>query len=613
LQPLQPGAVPFIYRVNAALQGGWLGGAPSQSPNMLSAAAPPQKTAEQVESLRAALRLRLSASSSNASKTQLQPNSSAGVRWPSDHAERAHNRSPPSSVVENVTMLSRAPASAMQLARDGRSSASAFLKTVKWMNDEDALRCCECNAAFTVFNRRHHCRVCGRLVDSRCCSKFYINNTIVNHSVGVASDIHRIVELVCYPCQKDIERGVPLEHAARNREGAWHSTRADGGPTRDLSELDQYSLHVRPGQPSSGTPASAESAISVDSEGRGHFVASGSPHTAWNPGVSCTHRQRRDAVCASPSLDTTSLHMQLSDLHHDAVHSASNDLLTRELPAKQGLQFGKNAGHRLPSRAFRDGVHPSGVQSEAARHDQFARARAVLDSIGEDCADAALVSLVAGQIYRDAFVEWAALSLGLPSHVAASAAAAAYRQTDEARQAAMHGSPKIPRAGVPRSLFPMLLLNLKLELQRQEIWLHAENSLGSKAFVKKLPKRMKGGSSAISESSLQREQGPYAWSNRTADHSRQGDLQVGNAVNEIESILQSTGFRREECHKVAAELASAGARDMRTVVQLLQQDNATLAKAGLHPSHVLRVLRNMAKQPVFAAEAPSFRLKLDDD
>lgn len=623
IDALHSGTVPFIFRVNAALKGGWLGGIRSESPKMLSAvtreAAPPQKTAQQVESLRNALRLRMTANSSNSSKPQLHPNSSAAVQPPSEHADRAHNRSPPSSGVKNVTVFPLAPASAIELAKDGHST-STFLKTVKWMNDEDAPRCCECNAAFTVFNRRHHCRVCGRLVDSRCCSKFYINNTIVNQSVGVASDFHRIVELVCYPCQKDIQRGVPLQHASRSRARAWHSTGtpAHGRPTRELSDSDEYSLNVRPGKPSSGTRASGEIAARVDSEG------GGSPNNAPEPGVRNILRQRREAVIASPLLDV-SLDMQLSDLHHDALHSASesqreihgasNDLPTRDLPPKQGPQFRKNGAQRLPSRAFRDDVHSSNI----ARQDQFTRAHALLDSVVEDCADAALVPLVADQIYHDAFVGWAETSLGLPSHVAASAAAAAYRQTDEVRKAAMHSFAKIPRAGVPRSLFPMLLLNLKLELQRQEICIHAENSLGSKALTKKpigkLPIRMKGGSSGIFESSLQREEGLYdAWSNRTANHSKQQeDLQVGIAVNEIESILQSTGFRGEECHKVAAELASAGARDMRTIVQLLQQDNTTLAKAGLQPSHVLRVLRNMAKQPVFAAEAPSFRLTLDDD
>ena len=88
---------------------------------------------------------------------------------------------------------------------------------------------------------------------------------------------------------------------------------------------------------------------------------------------------------------------------------------------------------------------------------------------------------------------------------------------------------------------------------------------------------------------------------------------VDAAVKEIESVLQSSGFHSDECHKVAVDLVNAGASDMRTIVRLLQQDNTTLSKVGLQPSHVLRVLRYMAKQPSFASDAPSFRLTLADD
>ena len=40
-----------------------------------------------------------------------------------------------------------------------------------WMRDEDAPNCCICRASFSFFRRRHHCRICLRVICSDCCKK----------------------------------------------------------------------------------------------------------------------------------------------------------------------------------------------------------------------------------------------------------------------------------------------------------------------------------------------------------------------------------------------------------------------------------------------------------
>lgn len=47
-----------------------------------------------------------------------------------------------------------------------------------WMPDRSCRVCYECDSQFTVFNRRHHCRLCGRVFCSKCTS----------HSIPVPSD-----------------------------------------------------------------------------------------------------------------------------------------------------------------------------------------------------------------------------------------------------------------------------------------------------------------------------------------------------------------------------------------------------------------------------------------
>lgn len=39
------------------------------------------------------------------------------------------------------------------------------------MPDSQCKECYDCNEKFTTFRRRHHCRLCGQIFCSRCCSQ----------------------------------------------------------------------------------------------------------------------------------------------------------------------------------------------------------------------------------------------------------------------------------------------------------------------------------------------------------------------------------------------------------------------------------------------------------
>jgi len=41
----------------------------------------------------------------------------------------------------------------------------------RWVSDDLAKNCAKCSLAFTVFNRKHHCRHCGKIFCSRCSQK----------------------------------------------------------------------------------------------------------------------------------------------------------------------------------------------------------------------------------------------------------------------------------------------------------------------------------------------------------------------------------------------------------------------------------------------------------
>ncbi|XP_015119945.1 1-phosphatidylinositol 3-phosphate 5-kinase [Diachasma alloeum] len=79
------------------------------------------------------------------------------------------------------------------------ASKSSSLKSYKdsqlrsfWMPDSVAKQCYECTERFTTFRRRHHCRVCGQIFCSKCCS-----DEIPGKIMGCTGDLR-----VCTYCCK---------------------------------------------------------------------------------------------------------------------------------------------------------------------------------------------------------------------------------------------------------------------------------------------------------------------------------------------------------------------------------------------------------------------------
>lgn len=73
-----------------------------------------------------------------------------------------------------------------------------------WMPDQSCRVCYECDSQFTIFNRRHHCRICGRVFCAKCTA----------NSIPASSDEPKIGRedweriRVCNFCFKQWERGV---------------------------------------------------------------------------------------------------------------------------------------------------------------------------------------------------------------------------------------------------------------------------------------------------------------------------------------------------------------------------------------------------------------------
>ncbi|KAL9616869.1 MAG: hypothetical protein Q9160_008291 [Pyrenula sp. 1 TL-2023] len=67
---------------------------------------------------------------------------------------------------------------------------SKLLDKEFWMRDENAKDCFHCQEPFSTFRRKHHCRTCGQIFDSRC------TILLPGHHFGVGGTIR-----VCLPCE----------------------------------------------------------------------------------------------------------------------------------------------------------------------------------------------------------------------------------------------------------------------------------------------------------------------------------------------------------------------------------------------------------------------------
>ena len=85
-----------------------------------------------------------------------------------------------------------------------RRSEPPNVSRVFWMPDQSCRVCYECDSQFTVFNRRHHCRLCGRVFCAKCTA----------NSVPAPSDEPRAGRedweriRVCNYCFKQWEQGI---------------------------------------------------------------------------------------------------------------------------------------------------------------------------------------------------------------------------------------------------------------------------------------------------------------------------------------------------------------------------------------------------------------------
>lgn len=75
-----------------------------------------------------------------------------------------------------------------------------------WVPDDLAPQCMSCSAAFTVVRRRHHCRNCGKVINSK--RQYYV----VYDAIFYICDDHAIMHVFLCVCRYSVENAVATQY-----------------------------------------------------------------------------------------------------------------------------------------------------------------------------------------------------------------------------------------------------------------------------------------------------------------------------------------------------------------------------------------------------------------
>ncbi|KAL5698578.1 1-phosphatidylinositol-3-phosphate 5-kinase [Ranunculus cassubicifolius] len=156
-----------------------------------------------------------------------------------------------------------------------------------WMPDQSCRVCYECDSQFTIFNRRHHCRLCGRVFCSKC----------TTNSIPIQSDEPKIVReeceriRVCNYCFKQWQQEIATAHNAMQSSSP--------GLSPSPSSLSLASAK------SSGTPNSTSSTAGSFSYATGPYqrAANSSDHIPVQSGQMGLGTDKQDIVIAGRSIE----------------------------------------------------------------------------------------------------------------------------------------------------------------------------------------------------------------------------------------------------------------------------------------------------------------------
>ncbi|KAI8937452.1 hypothetical protein NX059_005174 [Plenodomus lindquistii] len=238
---------------------------------------------------------------------------------PNFRTSRASSSDGLSSVVSSSTVRTPAAAPIEEIRRQTQAAPvthsmprSTFTQMRRkildrefWMRDENAKDCFNCGDAFTTFRRKHHCRTCGQIFDSKCTS-------IVSGKIfGQQSNLK-----VCKPCESIIY-GHDDDSSEYTDDGDQMSMYEQ---EEKIEEYDNYesehmeSDHTKIGTPTISIPMSRKTGS--EKKRRSHVIEVGAP-TLARPSSSRSLRSLSGRPRSSSHKRYHSRHQHMRHVKHD--------------------------------------------------------------------------------------------------------------------------------------------------------------------------------------------------------------------------------------------------------------------------------------------------------
>ncbi|KAF2819943.1 hypothetical protein CC86DRAFT_374663 [Ophiobolus disseminans] len=238
---------------------------------------------------------------------------------PGFHPSRTSSSDGLSSVVTSSTVRTPAVVPIEEIQRQTQSRPAAarmptnafsqmrrkILDREFWMRDENAKDCFNCGDTFTTWRRKHHCRTCGQIFDSKCTS------IISGKLFGQASNIK-----VCKPCEAIIY-GHDDDSSDYTDDGDQASVYDHDESARDFDEEDvepTESDHTKIGTPTISIPMSRKTGS--DKKRRSHVIEVG-PQTLARPSSSRSLRSLGGRPRSSSHKRHPSRHQHMRNIKHE--------------------------------------------------------------------------------------------------------------------------------------------------------------------------------------------------------------------------------------------------------------------------------------------------------
>lgn len=174
-----------------------------------------------------------------------------------------------------------------------------------WMRDENAKDCFNCGDAFTTFRRKHHCRTCGQIFDSKCTS------IVSGKLFGQPGNLR-----VCKPCE-NIIYGHDDDSSDYTDDGDQASIYDNSNQVEDFDDDDvsqQQHDHTKIGTPTISIPMSRKTGS--EKKRRSHIIEVGT-QTLARPSSSRSLRSLSGRPRSSSHKRHHSKHQHMRHVKHD--------------------------------------------------------------------------------------------------------------------------------------------------------------------------------------------------------------------------------------------------------------------------------------------------------